>query len=135
MRFILAFFVIMGVIATIAIVVIFSMIIAQSAVSTPLFNSLEYRTNSLDLLPNWRQTLSKIEQEQKAFENCPECSSKTIQIWRSVIAEQRDSARLEQLEIANSFINQWRYRNDLGNYGRDDYWASPNEFFYAIRRL
>ncbi len=103
------------------------------ATSASLFNTVEYQTNSLDALPQWQRTLSKIEQEQKNYRDCArnvdECGSRAVQAWQAMISEQRGAKQLKQLQAANSFINQWRYRADQGNYGRSDYWASPSEFF------
>lgn len=110
-------------------------IISTPAIAGPthLLNTIEYRTNSLDALPQWQRTLSKIEQEQKSYRDCAinerDCSSRAIKAWQAMIKEQKGARQIDQLRRVNSFINQWHYRADAQNYGRSDYWASPSEFF------
>ncbi len=101
--------------------------------SSNLFNTIEYRTDSLDALPQWQRTLAKIEREQKSYRDCAadgrHCSSRAMQAWQALIKQQRGARQISQLQSVNSFINQWHYRADGQNYGKSDYWASPNEFF------
>jgi predicted transglutaminase-like cysteine proteinase len=104
-----------------------------TAGSTSLLNTVEYQTNSLDALPQWQRTLSKIGQEQKGYKACAKsasaCGSKAMQAWQAMIKQQKGASQIDQLREVNSFINQWRYRADSNNYGKSDYWASPSEFF------
>jgi len=101
--------------------------------SNNLFNTVEYQTNSLDALPQWQRALAKIEREQKGYHDCAaderHCSSRAMQAWQTLIKQQQGARQIDQLHSVNSFINQWHYRADGQNYGRSDYWASPNEFF------
>lgn len=101
--------------------------------ATSLFNTIEHRTNSLDALPQWQKTLSKIEREQVSYRECAKqssaCGSQAVHAWQTMIKQQQGARQTNQLHAVNSFINQWRYRADQQNYGRSDYWASPAEFF------
>jgi predicted transglutaminase-like cysteine proteinase len=103
------------------------------AASPALFNTVEYRTDSLDALPQWQRAMAEAAREQKTFAGCAGsaegCGSKGVQAWQTMIGEQRNRRQIDQLRIVNDFINQWRYRADQQNYGRSDYWASPAEFF------
>lgn len=103
------------------------------AKTTSLFNTIEYRTDSLDALPQWQQALSKIGREQTGHRACAEnanhCDSRAVQAWQTMIKQQRGAKQIDQLHRANNFINQWHYRADDKNYGKSDYWASPSEFF------
>lgn len=100
---------------------------APADAQTPaLFNTIEQRTNDLDALPQWKAALNKIAKEQKSY---VAGGSKAIDAWQGMIKEQKGAAQIDQLEAANSFINQWRYRTDKYNYDQSDYWASPAEFF------
>ena len=103
------------------------------AASNNLFNTMEYRTDSLDALPQWQRTLAKIEREEQGYRDCAinerRCSSRALQAWQSTIKRLQGSRQIDQLIGVNNFVNQWRYRADGQNYGRSDYWASPNEFF------
>ena len=110
-------------------------IISTPAIAGPahLLNTIEYRTNSLDALPEWQRTLSKIEDEWKSYHDCAanerNCGSRAIKAWQAMIKQQRGARQIDQLHRVNRFINQWHYRADAQNYGRSDYWASPTEFF------
>jgi predicted transglutaminase-like cysteine proteinase len=46
-----------------------------------------------------------------------------------MVKANRGKAERAKLEVANGFVNQWRYRTDSANYEVSDYWASPAEFF------
>lgn len=100
---------------------------APAAAQSPaLLNTVEYRTNDLDALPQWKTAMHKIAKEQKSYTNS---SSKAVKAWQGMIRSQRGAAQINQLRAANDFINQWRYRTDAFNYDKSDYWASPAEFF------
>ncbi len=105
--------------------------IAASAAN--LLNTMEHRTNSLDALPKWQQVLHKISKERAGYLACADrpnlCTSGAMKAWQGMIADKRRAPPLAQLHAVNDFINQWHYREDQKNYGRSDYWASPNEFF------
>ena len=123
----------MNKILKIAIFAAFMANIPAVAHATSLFNTIEHKTSSLDALPQWRNTLSKIEREQVSYRTCAErlnsCGSRAMQAWQTMIKQQQGARQIDQLQVVNSFINQWRYRADQRNYGKSDYWASPAEFF------
>jgi predicted transglutaminase-like cysteine proteinase len=104
-----------------------------AAGSPALLNTVEYRTDNLDALPQWQKAMSKIAAEQNAYAACAKnqssCASKAVKAWQAMIADNKGDRQIDQLETANNFINQWKYRTDNRNYGKSDYWASPAEFF------
>ncbi len=98
-----------------------------AAAETPaLFNTVEYRTNNLDELPQWKTAMHKIAKEQKSYATS---NSKAVKAWQAMIRNNKGERQIDQLHAVNGFINQWRYRTDQYNYKRSDYWASPAEFF------
>ncbi|MGI9489376.1 MAG: transglutaminase-like cysteine peptidase [Geminicoccaceae bacterium] len=100
---------------------------APAAAKTPaLFNTIEYRTNNFDQLPQWKAAMHKIVKEQKSYATS---RSKAVKAWQAMIRNEKGARQIDQLKAANSFINQWRYRTDNYNYKQSDYWASPAEFF------
>ena len=107
---------------------------APAAAQSPaLLNTVEYRSNDLDVLPQWQKAMHKIAKERKAYAACAGaakgCVSKAVKAWQGMIRDQKGARRIDQLKTVNNFINQWRYRTDQHNYDRSDYWASPAEFF------
>ena len=47
--------------------------------------------------------------------------------WRALIHEKRDAPEMEKLESVNSFFNRLRFEDDLYLWGKEDYWATPQE--------
>jgi predicted transglutaminase-like cysteine proteinase len=105
---------------------------SAAASPPPLFGTAEFRAASLDALPKWQQTLRRIDQEQATYRACAgasaACPSRAAVAWQSVVRTQRGRPPIEQLQAVNRFLNDWRYKSDVQNYGRRDYWATPLEF-------
>lgn len=111
----------------VALAAIGSTLAAPAVAQSPaLFNTVEYRTNDLDALPQWKKAMHKIAKEQKTY---AASSSKAVKAWQAMIRNQKGARQIDQLKTVNNFINQWRYRTDSYNYKTSDYWASPAEFF------
>jgi predicted transglutaminase-like cysteine proteinase len=49
--------------------------------------------------------------------------------WRRELLRLRGQNAARQLENVNQLVNRVRYVDDQANYGTEDYWASPDEFF------
>ncbi|MDH3661642.1 MAG: transglutaminase-like cysteine peptidase [Alphaproteobacteria bacterium] len=114
-------------VAFLAIAAISSAVAAPAAAQSPaLFNTVEYRSNDLDVLPQWKKAMHKIAKEQKTY---AASSSKAVRAWQGMIKANKGERQIDQLKAVNNFINQWRYRTDSYNYKTSDYWASPAEFF------
>lgn len=86
-----------------------------------LFGTAEKRNLDISMFPKWTGVLRKTEAERAHEDRIPG--------WRETLAAQRGRDRLSQLHAINGFVNRVRYRNDDENYGVQDYWASPREFF------
>lgn len=97
-----------------------------------LLGTTEFRAPSLAALPEWQRTLHRIEAERSIYRKCAEqqddCPSRGAAAWQAMIRKQADRPPLEQLDGVNRFLNNWRYKEDVANYGRRDYWATPLEF-------
>lgn len=103
-----------------------------------IFGSVEFKAPSLNALPKWTNVLDKIESEQTLTHGCDldytRCSTPSLLTWREFLrkSEKMEGRAhedfLEFVSSVNSFVNQWPYINDLDNWGRSDYWASPIEF-------
>lgn len=100
--------------------------VPASAQTPALFNTVEYRTNDLNALPQWKAALKKVAKERETYASS---DSKAVRAWQAMIRENSGKRQLDQLKTVNRFINQWRYRTDSYNYRKSDYWASPAEFF------
>jgi predicted transglutaminase-like cysteine proteinase len=120
-------------IASIAVALIAASAQLVQAASPALFGTLEWRNDSLDALPQWQETLERIENETGSYQDCARnsrrCNSRGLALWQTMMHHQTGKSRIRQVQAVNSFVNQWIYRADSQNYGKSDYWATPTEFF------
>ncbi len=97
-----------------------------------LFGSLEFESNSLKALPQWRRVLASFPAERVAFDRCladpTACTSPVLKNWRRMVQSAAGLAPREKLVAVNDFFNRWPYRQDRELYGRSEYWATPREF-------
>ena len=54
-------------------------------------------------------------------------AQKRIAAWHKLMLEKRNAPELEKLESVNSFFNQLEFVDDQLLWGKDDYWATPQE--------
>ena len=47
--------------------------------------------------------------------------------WHTLMRQKRDAPEMEKLESVNSFFNKLEFVDDLYHWGREDYWATPQE--------
>jgi len=51
--------------------------------------------------------------------------------WHKLMREKRNVSEMEKLESVNSFFNQLEFVDDLYHWGREDYWATPQEMLVS----
>lgn len=49
--------------------------------------------------------------------------------WKNISSQMPSMPPDKKLRVINGFFNSWPSRNDQTNYGKKEYWASPEEFF------
>lgn len=89
-----------------------------------LFGTVEFR-RPLNTLPGWLATIKRNENNQ-IFN--PGKLYKKNAGWDSLKNSASGKPPREQLRIVNSFWNSWPYREDIVNWGQEDYWEAPYEF-------
>ncbi len=106
--------------------------VSYSAGFPPLFDTVEFRGESLDALPQWQRVIDEIRAEQVQYQACAgpntPCSSRALLAWQSMIKSKLDDDPISQLRAVNRFANRWPSRTDEQNYLRIDHWASPLNF-------
>lgn len=106
--------------------------IAHSAGFPVLFDTVEFRGESLDALPQWQRVVNEIEEEASYYEQCGNaespCASQALLAWQSMIKSNIGNEPMVQLRAVNRFANRWPSRTDEQNYLAMDYWASPLSF-------
>ena len=96
-----------------------------------LFGSLEFRTGSIEAIPQWTAVLDRIEGQRSVYTACDQgdCRQAGVREWRLQVSDLASADPLQQLQAINRFANRaMPYLEDLQNYGRSDYWATPLEF-------
>lgn len=79
----------------------------------------------LSTLPDWLDVIRRNEQSP-IFRDEKHLNRQGT--WADLRQKARGLSRLDQLRLVNSFWNRWPYREDIVNWGRQDYWEIPAEF-------
>lgn len=77
----------------------------------------------------WNDALARYEKERQAEGALCRRGDCALQRWREFLAHWKRAEPLAQLEAVNDYLNKIPYAADADNYGVDDYWATPREFF------
>ena len=96
-----------------------------------IFNSTEKQSRNLNAFPKWRGTLSRYFNETSVPEKCAGTTFNKCHLkdWNKFLDRIRHLDRIRQLEMVNREMNRRRYIIDPRNWGVEDYWASPLQFF------
>ena len=89
-----------------------------------LFGTVEFK-RPLSSLPGWL-TLLKRNARDPIF--IPEKYFKKSVTWDSFKEKAKGKSPMDLLRYVNSFWNTWPYKEDIVNWGVEDYWAIPAEF-------
>jgi len=108
------------------------LIAPASATPRNLFGSNEMRGENLAFFPQFVDMLQRYagDLDQLNFA----CSSSAqvacaLQDWAGFITSIKGLDRRSQIERVNSYINAVDYVEDMANWGKEDYWATPAQFF------
>ncbi|HIN81988.1 MAG TPA: hypothetical protein EYN01_03540 [Chromatiales bacterium] len=98
------------------------------AIDGLLFGMVELRSDQLDAFPQW----SRVREEHRLFlgdvsacaNNLSQCTDSSARDWIEFTSDHHrvDHATLQK---ANRFFNQWDYKNDQLNWGKEDWWTAP----------
>lgn len=97
-----------------------------------IFNSIETPKTGLEPFPKWGTAIQKFFAEVGAAQKgcTPSATAKCpYNAWITAIAGFKEKGLAEQIQGVNDFMNQAPYVVDMINWGIDDYWSSPGEFF------
>ncbi len=92
----------------------------------------ELRDIDRRVFPKWSGVMEKSYAWDAAFDgDCAEIVGRPCHLtpWQDFIEGLRGRDPLTQLDLVNRTMNKVRYRDDSDNWDRDDYWATPGEFF------
>lgn len=93
-----------------------------------IFGYGETSSPDISLFPKWTRVLERSAPPRISPDDCRSLPWLCV-TPASAIAAPASEARLRQLRQVNGRINDVRYRTDDRNYGTEDYWATPDQFF------
>lgn len=116
-------------------------LLALSSTATPashasenlrLFGTHEVRSANLKPFPKWTGMLERYFDQVELPEGS--CSAMTfnkchLERWQAFLGGLGELTVHQQLEAINGFMNEAPYIADIRNWGVDDYWATPGQFF------
>jgi predicted transglutaminase-like cysteine proteinase len=87
--------------------------------------------NSLRALPKWSGLLARYQTEQQHQNEClaGKRDGCGYEPWERLLERLRAQDKVTQIREINRFVNSRPYITDPTNWGDDDYWATPKEFF------
>lgn len=105
---------------------------ADKNASPGVFGFSEQKYEGLKPFPKWRGVVERyLEQLKKVGDDCDR-KQKALCLdaaWRALVDLVEDRDAMEQLHLVNEFMNSHIYTFDMENWGVEDYWATPFQFF------
>ena len=103
-----------------------------SASQTPmLFNTTEKASTNLQAFPKWAAARKRARDERLAPEKCLGTYAKPchLKAWNKLVARLKNKDLMIQVNEVHREMNARRYIIDPINWGLEDYWASPLQFY------
>lgn len=97
-----------------------------------LFGTTETRSDNLAMFPKWTSMLARWERERPSLTTACEPTPTErclLQSWRRFLDGLRGLDRMAQIREVNRRMNLAPYIEDRDNWGMQDYWETPGEFF------
>lgn len=88
-----------------------------------LFGSSEVRSTDITAFTKWTAVMARFDQQMKT-----QGGSNVVENWKTHLQALKGKSAREQIEGVNSYMNSIRYIEDIENYHKSDYWATPIEF-------
>jgi predicted transglutaminase-like cysteine proteinase len=88
-----------------------------------LFGTHETRSNDITAFKKWTEAMHRFERDLRSSAGTPQVAS-----WEKMISSLKGRSQRDQIEGVNAYLNQIPYIEDIDNYGKTDYWATPVEF-------
>lgn len=100
--------------------------------SLGVFGYSEQRFDGLKPFPKWRSVVERfIAQSNRVKSDCDR-KQKALCLdvaWGALVDLVEGQPAMEQLDLVNEFMNSHVYTFDMENWGVEDYWATPFQFF------
>lgn len=115
-----------------ALAMIFVMASTPAAAFAPdLFGYQQAAQDDIAAFPQWLQVLERQLRDNLRDGDCGErrLNRCHMERWLAFLGGLRGRPPAEQLREINRYANEMSYVLDIDNYGIEDYWAIPREFF------
>lgn len=86
----------------------------QIASFQPLFGASEVRSADISPFTKWTGVMAKLNPEASKLPDA--------------LSEKIGASELEKIKAVNAYYNKIRYIEDKNNFGKSDYWQTPDEF-------
>jgi predicted transglutaminase-like cysteine proteinase len=105
--------------------------IADAFQSEGVFGQSGKRFNNFRPIPKWPKLLERYRAEERKDQRCRASGRNRCPYdeWKRTIERLRNKNKAAQVREINEFANNWDYITDPVNWGQEDYWATPGEFF------
>jgi predicted transglutaminase-like cysteine proteinase len=100
-----------------------------------LFGTREINSHNLKAFPKWRGMLKRYFKTDQIPDGT--CNARTfnkchLEKWQTFLDSTRylsTTSRRQQIGRVNRYLNSIRYITDMRNWNKEDYWATPQQFF------
>lgn len=104
----------------------------QAAEHPKLFGTNEVRSTDISAFSKWTDVLLRHNEEIAwVDEDCVRGQEAACRMraWVGYLATLKELDPRRQMEAVHRYVNDETYVSDVFNYGREDYWATPYQFF------
>lgn len=89
-----------------------------------LFGTDEIMSHDIGAFTKWTSTIDRYNRQIKTTDE----SNPILKDWKTMIEDSKNLSAKAKIKAVNDFINNVKYIEDIDNYGKSDYWATPIEF-------
>lgn len=107
--------------ATLLAVLIMTGPVAASTHGPNLFGTVEIPKTDIGAFKRWTGMLSRVKEGKTLRAAIPD--------WETLIDSLKNKSPFELIKVVNSFVNTIPYQTDPIVWRREDYWATPEEFY------
>jgi predicted transglutaminase-like cysteine proteinase len=101
------------------------------AATPPLFGTAEIRNDNLAPMTHWTGMIERMRSTPEPFAEVCEAPDERLchlKDWNGFLDGVKGLDPRAQLDKVNAYMNQFRYIDDITNWGRANYWEAPLEF-------
>ena len=112
-------------------VLVFSFNPLCATASVKIFDTKEIESVNLKPFFKWTGMLDRFRTKLSLQENCTPSATKKCHVkeWRDFLSSLKDKDISIKLREVNKYMNEAEYILDIINWGVQDYWATPFQFF------